>query len=350
MRAVLMERGKLWVDEVPDPTPGPGEILVKSIACGICGSDLHAVKHTEDFVAASLESGGAFKLTTLNPIVLGHEFCAEVVDFGPKTEKRVRVGDLVCSVPALRRDEVILLGYSEHSPGGFAEYMLLSEALVQGVPVGTPADIAALTEPMAVGLHAVNKARLSGKEAVVVLGCGPVGLAVITALRARGAGPVIASDFSPGRRAFAERQGAHAVGDPSAEDIFEHPDLGRASDVVIFECVGVPGMLDRIFRSAPKGARVIVVGVCMKTDSFQPLVAINKELSLQFVLGYSMEEFQSCLEQIADGRFDVGALITGRVSLDGVQQAFLDLGDPERHAKVLVEPWATAGSRTKELA
>lgn len=339
-----MERGKLWVDEVPDPTPGPGELLVKSVACGICGSDLHAVQHTEAFVETSRESGGAFKLTTLDPVVLGHEFCAEVVDFGPKTERTTRPGDLVCSVPALVRDEVVGLGYSEQSPGGFAEYMLLTESLVERVPAGTSAELAALTEPMAVGLHAVNKAGLSGEEAVVVVGCGPVGLAVITALRARGIGPVIASDFSPGRRAFAAQQGAHAVVDPATEEIFGHSELSGRREVVIFECVGVPGMLDRIFLAAPRHARVVVVGVCMQADSIRPLVALNKELSLQFVLGYTRKEFRSSLEHIADGRFDVGALITAQVPLDGVEQAFTDLGDPERHAKVLVKPWETEGS------
>ena len=86
MRAALMERGRIWVDEVPDPTPAEGEVVLKSVACGICGSDLHAAQHTQEFVATSLEAGGAFKLTTLDPVVLGHEFCAEVIESARRSQ------------------------------------------------------------------------------------------------------------------------------------------------------------------------------------------------------------------------------------------------------------------------
>lgn len=103
MKAVTMERGTLKLTELPDPVPGKGEVLVKSIACGICGSDLHAARHTEDFVNTSREAGGAFKLTTFNPVVMGHEFCAEVVDYGPGTERSVSPGSLVCAAPVLLR-------------------------------------------------------------------------------------------------------------------------------------------------------------------------------------------------------------------------------------------------------
>ena len=103
MRAVLMEKGRLWVEEMAEPKPGPGEVLVKSRACGICGSDLHAAQHTDAFVATSRETGGAFKLTTFNPVVLGHEFCAEVVENGPGTTGKFKPGQLVCSAPMLAR-------------------------------------------------------------------------------------------------------------------------------------------------------------------------------------------------------------------------------------------------------
>jgi threonine dehydrogenase-like Zn-dependent dehydrogenase len=343
MRACLMERGRLFVDEVPDPTPGVGEVLVKSIACGICGSDLHAAAHTEAFVETSREAGGAFKLTTFDPVVLGHEFCAEVVDTDGAAQGRFKAGDLVCSVPVLLRDEVLPLGYSPDVPGGFAEFMVLSERLLIGVPSGTPASAAALTEPMAVGYHAVNKARLNGDEAALVLGCGPVGLAVITALKARGIGPIVASDFSPGRRRFAEQQGAHHVYDPADESPYDHPDLIKTEDVVIFECVGVPGMIDQIFLNAPQNARIVVVGVCLQTDHSRPLIAVNKELNVQYVLGYNVAEFNESLQQIADGTFDVGGLVTDQVPLEGVADAFERLRSPEENAKILVTPWDDSG-------
>jgi threonine dehydrogenase-like Zn-dependent dehydrogenase len=343
MQAVLMQRGKLWVETVEDPTPESGEVLVKSRACGICGSDLHAALHTEDFVATSRESGGAFKLTTFDPVVLGHEFCAEIVDYGPDTDRNFSPGQLVCSLPMLFRPQPLAIGYDEKVPGGFAEYMLLSERLLRPVPDGTPVKAAALTEPMAVGLHAVNKAQLSGREAILVIGTGPVGLAVLTALKPTHSGPIIASDLSPGRRRFANSHGAHAALDPSVDDPFAHPDIKRAKELVIFECVGVPGMLDRVFLDAPQNARIVVVGVCLQTDQFRPLIAINKELSLQFVLGYSMDEFDASLRAIADGRFDVADMVTSEVPLDGVEQAFRSLADPERDAKIVVNPWLEPG-------
>lgn len=334
-----MERGHLEVVDLPDPVPGPGEVLVKTCACGICGSDLHAAKHTEDFVSTSRQAGGGFKLTTFNPVVLGHEFCAEVVDYGPKTEKSVASGKLVCSPPAVLRQPMQPVGYSDEVPGGFSEYMLLSESLIVPVPEGTDADLAALTEPMAVGLHGVNMARLEGNEAILVIGCGPVGLAVITALKQRGAGPVFAADYSPGRRALAEKIGAHVVVDPAIESPYQHAEFLKQEQVVIFECVGVPGMLDDIFLNAPNNTRIMVLGVCLQTDQIRPLIAINKELNIQFLLGWSIEEFHLSLRHIADGTFDVAPLITDRVSLDEVPATFDALATPNAQAKVLVKPW-----------
>lgn len=339
MRAVLMEKGKLWVDEVTAPEPGPGEVLVKTRACGICGSDLHAAQHTEDFVRTSREAGGAFRLTTFDPVVLGHEFCAEIVDFGPATKRQLHSQQLVCSIPMLRRpdQDALPIGYSTLAPGGFGEYMVLSEELLVPVPAGAPADAAALTEPLAVGYHAVNKANLRGDETVMVVGCGPVGLAVITALKARKVEPIIAADYSVGRSRYAEQQGADIVYDPAVDN--PYPDKAINQDnLVIFECVGVPGMLDSIILNAPSQTRIVVAGACLQTDHFRPLVAINKEISLQFVLGYNVEEFAQSLRNIADGVFDVAGLISHRIGLNDVASAFEDLKDPEHHAKVIIEP------------
>lgn len=338
MRAVLMERGRLWLDQIPTPTPGPGEVLVKTAACGICGSDLHAVQHTDAFVKTSREAGGAFKLNTFEPVVLGHEFAARIVDYGPDTERRYPMDTLVCAIPMLMREPPAAVGYSPQAPGGFGEYMVLSEALLCPVPGGLPATHAAFTEPMAVGLHAVRKAQLTDEDVVIVQGCGPVGLAVITALRAQGFGPIIASDFSAGRRALAEQQGADQVLDPATDDPFAAARACRRPATTIFECVGVPGMLDAQFMGAPANARIVVVGVCLQPDTLRPLIAINKELALQFVLGYSIEEFKDTLIGIADGRFRIEPLLTETVGLDGVAETFRRLATPNAQGKVLVVP------------
>ncbi len=335
MRAVLMERGRLWVDDVPDPTPRPGEVVVRSVACGICGSDLHAARHTDEFVSTSIEAGGAFKLTTFDPVVLGHEYCAEVME----SNARFRAGQLVCAVPVLPREPNVPVGYAPEAPGGFGQYMVLSERLLVPVPAGLDAEHAALTEPMAVGHHAVNMARLTGGEATIVIGAGPVGLAVTANLVRIGAGPVVVAEFSRKRRELAEAIGAHVVVDPREDDPYATREVSRRDDVVIFECVGVPGMIDDIFLRAPRRARIVVVGVCLQMDHARPLIAVNKELNVQYVLGYDMAEFAGTLEALADGALDVGSLITHSVALDEVADAFDALAEPDAHGKVVVRPW-----------
>ena len=335
MRAVLMERGEIRVEDVADPTPQAGEVVVRSVACGICGSDLHAARHTEDFVATSREAGGAFKLTTFEPVVLGHEFCAEVME----RRGKLKAGDLVCSVPVLARPTVLPVGYSPGAPGGFGEYMLLSERLLMPVPAGTPKELAALTEPMAVGRHAVRMARLGGDEAIIVIGAGPVGLAVIANLKAAGAGPVVASEPSPGRRTLAEAVGADVVVDPADTLPYDVAEVRGRERVVVFECVGAPGIIDGIFLGAPQGGRIVVVGVCLQMDHARPLIAVNKELNVQYVLGYTVPEFRDTLDDLATGKLDPGPLITHSVGLGGVADAFEALARPDAHGKVLVLPW-----------
>ncbi|MDN5744163.1 MAG: alcohol dehydrogenase, partial [Nocardioidaceae bacterium] len=107
---------------------------------------------------------------------------------------------------------------------------------------------------------------------------------------------------------------------------------------VVFECVGVPGMIEQVVANAPLLSRVVVVGVCMGQDSFRPSMAINKELELRFAFAYDPSEFHQALQWIASGKVDVTPLISAAVGLDGVAGAFEELGDPERHAKILIDP------------
>jgi len=205
------------------------------------------------------------------------------------------------------------------------------------VPNGLDARRAALTEPMAVGLHAVNRSAIAPGEGAVVIGCGPVGIAVIAALRKRGIEPIVAADFSPMRRSLATAMGAHHVVDASSDDVFEAwAAQGGGRQLVVFEAVGVPGVINSVFRSAPSKSRVVVVGVCMGGDQVTPFWGITKELSVHFAFGYDLDEFSGSLRAIAEGVVDVAPMITGEVGLDGVAGAFEDLGQPDRHCKILV--------------
>ena len=359
MRAAVMRGHKLVVDDIPTPAPGAGEVLVKTLACGICGSDLHTLKHAEKLVEASRRAGAPFVMDLNRDVVMGHEFCAEVVDYGPQTQKRLKPGTRVCAMPVvIKAGGVEAVGYSNENPGGYGELMRLTELLLLEVPNGLSTERAALTEPMAVGYHAVQKARLAKDDAPLVIGCGPVGLAVIAALKLGGVHPIVAADFSPLRRELARQMGADFVVDPKEKSPYESwRQMAKYSDpakapmlppwmpgpalrpAVIFECVGVPGVIESIMSAAPGNARIVVVGVCMEHDQIEPLTGISKELNLQFVLGYSPEEFAATLSHLAEGRINGDPLITGKVGLDGVAKAFEDLASPETHAKILVEPW-----------
>ena len=338
MRAAIFRGGDLVVDTLPDPVPAQGQVLVKTLACGICGSDLHAAKHAHRMVAVTKRIPGRVPMDLARDVVFGHEFCCEVLDYGPKTEKRIKPGTRVCSMPLMMEaDGPKGMGYSNTYVGGYAERMVLSAPLMLEVPNGLPTEHAALTEPLAVGVHAVEKANLTGDEAPLVVGCGPVGLAVIAALKLKGIHPIVAADFSPKRRELAVLMGADIVVDPAVESPYAK--LAADKRAAVFECVGVPGLIQQIFEKAPRDARVVVVGVCMEPDTIEPLFAIFKELNLQFVLGYTPEEFARSLRLLAEGKVDAEALITGKVGLEGVKGAFEELGNPERHTKILVEPW-----------
>ena len=359
MRAAVMRDRKLVVADVPAPQPGPGEVLVRTLACGICGSDLHARKHAPRMVELSRHFPGRKPMDLTRDVVFGHEFCCEILDHGADTQRKLKAGTRVCSLPALlTSDGPQGIGYSNDNVGGYAERMLLSEALLLEVPNGLAAEHAALTEPLAVGIHAVAKANVRGDEVPLVIGCGPVGLAVIAALKLKGLHPIVAADYSPARRALAQRLGAEIVVDPartqpyatwaehaamSPEQKAARPQLGAwrpaLKPALIFECVGIPGLLQQVFEGAPRDARIVVVGVCMETDRSEPMLGIMKELNVQYVLGYTPDEFAHALRLIAEGQVDAASWVTATVGIDGVVTAFADLANPERHTKIIVEPW-----------
>ena len=334
MRAAVLRDGRMvYRDDLPEPVPGLGQVLVAVRSCGICGSDLHFAAHGADVLTLTAEMDGGMDIDLGRDIFMGHEFSAEILDAGPDTET-FPVGTLITSIPVLISGKhVEPIVYSNTTLGGYAERMLLSAPLLLPIPNGLGAQHAALTEPMAVGLHAVNKSGVQPGETALVLGCGPIGIAVVAALRARGIEHIVAADFSPKRRELATTMGAHQALDPAQGSPFD-----TVAPAVVFEAVGVPGIIDDVLRRARHGSRLIVVGVCMQPDTVHPFFAIAKEISVQFVLAYDPTEFAASLRAIAEGDIDVGPMITGDVGLEHVGTAFDDLADPERHCKILVTP------------
>ncbi len=347
MRAAVARDHRLVVEDIDDPIPGPGEALVAVRACGICGSDLHALQFAERLVEVMGESGVSTSFDPARDYVMGHEFSAEVLDFGPgTTDAPVRVGDLVTAFPvAITATGIEPIGaYSNVYNGGYAERMRLTAALCLRVPNGLDARRAALTEPMAVGRHAVARGAVTERDAALVLGAGPVGLAVVAELRRLGLDTVVVSDFSPRRRAVALAMGATDAVDPARDDAAEVASRAASGkQLVVFDAIGVPGSLTLAIKAAPMLSRVVVVGSCMEPDTVTPLLAQTKQLTVAFSFAYDPIEFADTLRSIAEGEIDVTPMLTGTCGLDAVADAFVALGDPEDHVKILVEPGGPSG-------
>ena len=347
MRAAVAQSGVLTIEDVPDPVPGAGEVLAAVRACGICGSDLHALQFGDQLVDMGKELGAPLTFTPSEPYIMGHEFSAEVVELGPGADASGLVtGDLVCSLPMALTPAGTLEpvgAYSNTYNGGYADLLRLTAGVCIKVPNGLDHRRAALTEPMAVGRHAVARAAVTKSEAALVLGAGPVGLAVVAELRRLGVESIVVSDFSPRRRATALAMGATAAADPAHEDPIEvwQREDGRRS-LVVFDAIGVPGTLELAIKTAPPLARVCVVGSCMEHDTIRPLVPQTKQLTIVFSFAYDPFEFADTLRAIAEGEIDVAPMITGRCGVDGVPAAFDTLSQPEEHVKILVEPGGPA--------
>lgn len=338
-----MRNGQMMLDEVQLPEPLDHQAVINTLACGICGTDLHCLRHARQFVETSREGGmDVFVFDTEADIVMGHELAGRVArpaadGSGPAE------GTAVAVMPGLTSPgrPITALGYSNSHPGGYSQQFIADAKGCLEIPDHLDPTRGALTEPLAVGLHAVNAAGTDLPGGAVVLGCGPVGLTVVAWLAARGVSPIVAADFSAGRRDLALTMGADIATDPAslpAVEAWREAGGSNATPPAIFECVGVPGMIDQAITMAPRNTSIVVVGLCMESDTFRPTMAINRHVSLHFVLGWTGSEFQESLRSIAAGDIDVEPLITGQVDLDGVPGAFEELASPMEHAKILVVP------------
>jgi len=385
MRAVVCHNATLEVVDLPAPEPGHGQVLLNVTGCGICGSDLHARHHADAQADVLAEAGYDGFMRADQRVVFGHEFCGEIADYGPATAKKITTGRAVVAMPLIKRnDHMHAIGLSEAAPGAYAEQVVIEEAFMFPVPNGLAPAVAVLTEPMAVGYHAVQRSEITKKDEAIVIGCGPVGLAVICMLKTQGVATVVASDFSAARRQLAKACGADILVDPADSDPYEplgnrgystsisgaahrglaamkklqrlpvpsHLVLGALDKLgalkpkrpVIFECVGLPGIIDSVITHTPLASRVVVAGVCMTPDQFRPAMAINKEIELRFVVGYTPLEFRNTLHMLAEGKVDATPIVTGTVGLSGVDTAFEQLISPDRHAKIIIDPKSSASA------
>ncbi len=324
----------LVIEALADPVPNAGELLLKVGRCGICGTDLHMTDgHAQTFPENS---------------VIGHEFAGEVVAVGPGVSG-YRTGDFVAAMPVVgcghcgscRSGEPMwckqgLIGIS----GGFGQYAIAKAHASIKLPQTLSLSDGALVEPLAVGLHGVALAKLQPGARVLVQGAGAIGLAAAYWSRRLGAGRIAVTARSNRGEPFAMQLGADrflVAGADQQEQL--DTALGGPPDVV-FECVGVPGMVAQaINRVRPRGT-VVILGNCMLPDTFYPAQAMFKQVCIQGSMVYSLREFETVAEVLDAGHIEPRMMITDTVSYAALPEAFEALRQPTRQCKVMIDPWA----------
>lgn len=348
MRAATLHGKAFTIRNLPDPSPAPGQLLVRPLYTGICGSDLSLRKQL-----AALD--GTLPPEQLPVIIPGHEFSAEIVGIAPGTETELKAGDRITGLPFTHTHEgPQTIGISPGHGGGLATLTCIDAVRSFRIPGSVPDDLAALTEPLAVGLHAAGLATCN-KAPNIVIGCGPVGLAVILSLSLQGRGPILAADFSPERRKAAAALGADIVVDPATDSPFTHWDdlaftphtmspllarefRGLPPGANLFECTGMPGLIDQIVKGAPPHSHIVVAGVCPHEEKLTPLDGILRELTLVFSFAYRPEEFSAALALIEAHPDKAGRLITSRQPLASTEAAFDALAKNPSEIKILIDP------------
>jgi L-iditol 2-dehydrogenase len=307
------------IEEVEIPVPGPGEIQVRVAVCGVCGSDVHAFHGKHPFVSA--------------PIVPGHEFSGTISEIGEGVEG-FTVGDRVTVEPSLTCgtcyncrnglynicSELQVLGCQ--ASGAFAQYISVPAGKVYKLPDNLDFDDGALVEPSAVGVHAVRKSELSLGDRVVVLGAGVIGLAIVQAAKAAGAGEIIVTGHHEGRLKVAKELGADTTFLAGDTVKFISDNYGPDGIDIVYEAVGVGATMNEAIDIIRKGAKIIVVGVFGKHPTTKVGLIQDKEIDIRGSLMYVDTDYPRTLELMSSGKIKTKPLITARFPLERVSEAF----------------------------
>ncbi len=334
MRAAVVRQNDMLVADVPEPQAGPGEVIIKVKYCGICGSDVHR------FAAGGFPDGA----------ILGHEPYGVVARVGEGVaewqggERVVVIAYDPCRKCRWCQQGEYQLCLDKYwiglgtNPGAFAEYVKACSTMLLRVPDQVRDRAAALTEPLAVALHAVRTAHINLGDTAVVIGAGPIGLLVTQCLRVAGARAIGVIEVAPGRAELAAHLGADKVFTPGSDDLVTEVVrfLGTEPDVV-FECAGAVQTLQDAAELVRPHGKIMLVGVSMKPVPIIPVVWGLKEAELKACIAYR-DEFPIALELLAKGKIDVDSLISDVVSLKDVGQTVKELQKPHGQIKVLVEP------------
>lgn len=333
MRAVTLTNSALGLHEIPVPEPGPGQVLVRTLACAICASDHHYMDHPE--VARDDRSGMRVHAPDKH-VVMGHEYCAELVAYGPETGQAWPIGTRLTSPPALLvNGGMRVIGQAPDAPGGFGEYFLLSEGLAKPLPDDVPPTTLCLIDAMAVGWYYTRIGTQETDRVPLVIGLGAIGLSVVAALKQRGVTGIVGVDYNPVRRDLATRMGADVVVDPAVEPAFSawrrsawgSPDevydriaLMGLPRCAVYECVGREGVLADIIDNCPNDTRVLSAGGA-GNDTIPSAKAHLKGVNLQFGGGPAVTDWYETLDLVTSGAMDPAPLIGETVTLDELTSA-----------------------------
>jgi len=331
---VVAPDGGVEVVDLPDPHAQADGVVVAVHSCGICGSDVHGV-----------EEGWARPGQ-----VLGHELSGTVVEVGrdvrawaPGQAVAVdplggcgRCGPCRQELPFLCR-ALPNLGLS--APGGFAELVAVPAAQLHALPEAADPELGAHAEPLAVALHAVDQAAPGPGDDALVFGVGPIGLRVVMALRAAGAGTIVAVGRSPGRRAAAAAVGADVVLDARETSVEKFAARSGLAFPRVYECSGAP---DAIALCAPALAvrgTIVEVALPRSPAAVDTRLFVGRNLRLVGSCAFGPRQYRRAVELLGSGAVDMGPLVTERVSLAGAPDALRRLRQPGDLVGVLVQPW-----------
>ena len=338
MRAAVYKGEQvLQVEELPDPTPGPNQVVMRVKYSAICGTDVHAFMY-------DLAHPGS---------VMGHEYTGAIVDVGPGVG-RWQVGDRVVgggghpppgggsATRTNPRFNYRTMGFQQNArPRGYAEFVLLDEWEPTPVPDDVTDEQAALCEPCAVTVHAVRLSDVKLGDAVLVLGAGPIGLLCMQTARAAGATTVIVSEPAPGRAEAARQLGADAVLNPLDGDFAERVVelTGGTGPQVVFECAAAPSTLEQGLDLCARGGQVVMIAIAWEPTPVVPPNWMAREVRMQSSFGTLPEDWRIALELMRTGRVSVEHMLSGTnfVPLEGIQGAFEALCHPTSELQMVVQ-------------
>ncbi len=333
------------LEELPDPTPQSGQVLVKVAHNGICGSDLHEYYSASTFIPTQ-----PHPLTGISaPVVLGHEFCGTIVEVGDGVDDALvgqnaavrptySCGECASCRQGLRHICRKLAFHGLSGPGGgLSELTTLPADMVHPLPASVPLELGALVEPMAVGHHAIRRVELAPDDLAVIVGAGPIGIGLWFALKASGHERVLVSETSAERRAAITALGADHVIDPRSTSLADTvADLsGGIGAAVVFDAAGVGAAIaDSVPILAPRGS-IVVVGIHEKPFDFNPTSLLLQEVDVIGSIVYSPQDYDEVIANMVGGRYDITGWVD-HVPLDALLDGFDDLR-AGRKMKILVD-------------